>query len=106
MLLVGRGLNLALSLLSGLVHGLRLNFICLQMVSAIRQGHCCVSVFNAAKVKPEVFGLSLAPADVAELCRFRLRLCFGPGGEHPGGGLTPWGVKALRPGQHEPGLNP
>jgi V/A-type H+-transporting ATPase subunit K len=36
------------------------------MVSAIRQGHCCASAINAAKVKPEVFGLSLAPAAIVE----------------------------------------
>jgi V/A-type H+-transporting ATPase subunit K len=36
------------------------------MVSAIRQGHCCASAINAAKVKPEIFGLSLAPAAVVE----------------------------------------
>jgi V/A-type H+/Na+-transporting ATPase subunit K len=36
------------------------------MVSAIRQGHCCASAINAAKVKPEVFGLALTPAAVVE----------------------------------------
>jgi len=36
------------------------------MVSAIRQGQCCASAIHAAKVKPEVFGLSLAPAAVVE----------------------------------------
>ena len=36
------------------------------MVSAIRQGHCCASAINAAKVKPEIFGTSLAPAAIVE----------------------------------------
>jgi V/A-type H+-transporting ATPase subunit K len=34
--------------------------------SAIRQGHCCASAIQASKIKPEVFGLSLAPAAVVE----------------------------------------
>ena len=36
------------------------------MVSAIRQGQCCASAINAAKEKPEIFGLSLAPAAIVE----------------------------------------
>ncbi|MFC6669185.1 ATP synthase subunit C [Marinobacterium aestuariivivens] len=36
------------------------------MVSAIRQGHCCASAIHAAKAKPEIFGLSLAPAAIVE----------------------------------------
>ena len=36
------------------------------MYSAIRQGQCCASSINAAKSKPEVFGLSLAPAAIVE----------------------------------------
>ena len=36
------------------------------MFSAIRQGHCCASAINASKVKPEIFGLSLAPAAIVE----------------------------------------
>jgi len=36
------------------------------MVSAIRQGQCCASAINAAKAKPEIFGLSLAPAAIVE----------------------------------------
>jgi V/A-type H+-transporting ATPase subunit K len=36
------------------------------MLSAIRQGQCCASAINATKVKPEVFGLSLAPAAIVE----------------------------------------
>jgi V/A-type H+/Na+-transporting ATPase subunit K len=36
------------------------------MYSAIRQGHCCASAINASKVKPEIFGLSLAPAAIVE----------------------------------------
>lgn len=34
--------------------------------SAIRQGQCCASAIQATKIKPEVFGLSLAPAAVVE----------------------------------------
>ncbi len=36
------------------------------MFSAIRQGQCCASSINASKVKPEIFGLSLAPAAIVE----------------------------------------
>lgn len=36
------------------------------MVSAIYQGYACVSAINVAKSKPEVFGVSLAPAAVVE----------------------------------------
>jgi V/A-type H+-transporting ATPase subunit K len=34
--------------------------------SAVRQGHCCASAIQATKIKPELFGLSLAPAAVVE----------------------------------------
>ena len=34
--------------------------------SAIRLGHCCASAIQATKIKPEIFGLSLAPAAVVE----------------------------------------
>jgi V/A-type H+-transporting ATPase subunit K len=44
----------------GILAGLALMF------SAIRQGQCCASSINAAKVKPEIFGLSLAPAAIVE----------------------------------------
>jgi V/A-type H+-transporting ATPase subunit K len=36
------------------------------MASAIYQGYCCASAINVSKSKPEVFGLSLAPAAVVE----------------------------------------
>ena len=36
------------------------------LFSAIRQGQCCASAIQAAKAKPEVFGLSLAPAAIVE----------------------------------------
>lgn len=36
------------------------------MMSAIYQGRCCASAIAAAKEKPEVFGLSLAPAAIVE----------------------------------------
>lgn len=34
--------------------------------SAIFQGNCCVAAINTAKSKPEVFGLSIAPAAMVE----------------------------------------
>lgn len=36
------------------------------MLSAIHQGRCCASAIHAAKAKPEIFGLSLAPAAIVE----------------------------------------
>ncbi|MBF0620961.1 MAG: ATP synthase subunit C [Magnetococcales bacterium] len=36
------------------------------LFSAIYQGRCCASAINAAKAKPEIFGLSLAPAAMVE----------------------------------------
>ncbi len=36
------------------------------MMSAIHQGNCCASAINVAKTKPEIFGLSIAPAAVVE----------------------------------------
>ncbi len=36
------------------------------MYSAILQGRCCASAINASKSKPEIFGLSLAPAAIVE----------------------------------------
>jgi V/A-type H+/Na+-transporting ATPase subunit K len=36
------------------------------MLSAIYQGRCCASAINASKAKPEIFGLSLAPAAIVE----------------------------------------
>ena len=36
------------------------------MISAIYQGMCCASSINISKSKPEVFGLSIAPAAVVE----------------------------------------
>jgi V/A-type H+-transporting ATPase subunit K len=44
----------------GIFAGLALLF------SAVYQGRCCASAINAAKSKPEVFGLSLAPAAIVE----------------------------------------
>jgi V/A-type H+-transporting ATPase subunit K len=44
----------------GLLAGLALMF------SAIYQGQCCASAIHAAKSKPEVLGLSLAPAAMVE----------------------------------------
>ncbi len=36
------------------------------MYSGIKQGQCCASAINASKEKPEIFGLSLAPAAIVE----------------------------------------
>ena len=36
------------------------------MLSAIYQGMCCASAIAASKAKPEIFGLSLAPAAIVE----------------------------------------
>ena len=36
------------------------------MMSAIKQGACCASAINTSKSKPEVFGLSVAPAAIVE----------------------------------------
>jgi V/A-type H+-transporting ATPase subunit K len=36
------------------------------MTSAIFQGACCASAINASKSKPEIFGLSAAPAAIVE----------------------------------------
>ncbi|MDM8547520.1 ATP synthase subunit C [Candidatus Venteria ishoeyi] len=44
----------------GLLAGLAL------LASAVYQGRCCASAINAAKAKPEIFGLSLAPAAIVE----------------------------------------
>ena len=44
----------------GLLSGLAL------LYSSIRQGQACASAINAAKAKPEVFGIALAPAAIIE----------------------------------------
>jgi V/A-type H+-transporting ATPase subunit K len=44
----------------GLLSGLAL------LYSSVRQGQACASAINAAKAKPEVFGISLAPAAIIE----------------------------------------
>ena len=36
------------------------------LLSAIYQGMCCASAIAASKAKPEIFGLSLAPAAIVE----------------------------------------
>jgi V/A-type H+/Na+-transporting ATPase subunit K len=36
------------------------------MICAIQQGICCASAINATKNKPEIFGLSIAPAAIVE----------------------------------------
>ncbi len=44
----------------GMLSGLALLF------SAVFQGSCCAAAINASKNKPEVFGLSIAPAAIVE----------------------------------------
>lgn len=44
----------------GVLSGLALMF------SAIYQGQCCASAIHASKAKPEIFGLSVAPAAIVE----------------------------------------
>ncbi|AHF03619.1 ATP synthase subunit C [Marichromatium gracile] len=44
----------------GILAGLALLF------SAVRQGQACASAIHASKTKPEIFGLSLAPAAIVE----------------------------------------
>jgi|TARA_R110002072_G_scaffold237600_1_gene394947 V/A-type H+-transporting ATPase subunit K len=36
------------------------------LYSGIKQGQCCASAINASKEKPEIFGMSLAPAALVE----------------------------------------
>ena len=36
------------------------------LMSAVMQGACCASAINVSKTKPDVFGLSLAPAAIVE----------------------------------------
>lgn len=36
------------------------------LASAIYQGKCCAAAINASKSKPEIFGLSVAPAAIVE----------------------------------------
>ncbi len=36
------------------------------LLTAIYQGYCCASAISGAKAKPEIFGLSLAPAAIVE----------------------------------------
>ena len=36
------------------------------LINAIYQGACCAAAINASKAKPEVFGLSAAPAGIIE----------------------------------------
>jgi V/A-type H+-transporting ATPase subunit K len=36
------------------------------LLSGLRQGQCCASAINAAKEKPEVFGIALGPAAIVE----------------------------------------
>jgi V/A-type H+-transporting ATPase subunit K len=44
----------------GILSGLAL------MLAAINQGDCCAASINTSKNKPEVFGLSIAPAAIVE----------------------------------------
>ena len=64
----------------GLLAGLALLF------SAILQGSCCASAINTTKTKPEVFGLSIAPAAIVEgFAVFAFIFAMIVGGGIPGG---------------------
>ncbi len=64
----------------GLLVGLALLF------SAILQGSCCASAINTTKTKPEVFGLSVAPAAIVEgFAVFAFIFAMIVGGGIPGG---------------------
>lgn len=39
---------------------------CALLASAVYQGQCCASAIHAAKAKPEIFGMSIAPAAIVE----------------------------------------
>ena len=60
------------------------------MFSAMYQGSCCAAAINASKSKPEVFGLSAAPAAIVEgfaVFAFIFALVVaGPLGEKAAGG--------------------
>jgi len=66
----------------GLLAGLAL------MVSAAGQGSCCAASINASKSKPEIFGISIAPAAVVEgfaVFAFVFALVLAGGIPRPGG---------------------
>lgn len=64
----------------GLLVGLALVF------SAVLQGACCASAINTTKSKPEVFGLSIAPAAIVEgFAVFAFIFAMIIGGGIPGG---------------------
>lgn len=64
----------------GLLVGLAL------LCSAILQGSCCASAINTTKTKPEVFGLSIAPAAIVEgFAVFAFIFAMIVGGGIPGG---------------------
>ena len=54
---IGSGL---VFLLTGIYQGLAF------LLAAIYQGMCCASAISGSKAKPEIFGLSLAPAAIVE----------------------------------------
>ncbi len=64
----------------GLLVGIALLF------SALLQGSCCASAINTTKTKPEVFGLSIAPAAIVEgFAVFAFIFAMIVGGGIPGG---------------------
>lgn len=57
------------------------------MMSAIHQGNCCASSIAVSKNKPEIFGLSIAPAAVVEgFAVFAFVFALVLAGALPGGG--------------------
>lgn len=66
----------------GLLSGIALMF------SAIYQGYCCASSIHVSKDKPEVFGISLAPAALVEgFAVFAFVFALVLAGSLPGGGM-------------------
>ena len=48
------------------VGGMIIGYVVALMLSAVYQGYTCASAISVSKSKPEVFGISLAPAAVTE----------------------------------------
>jgi len=68
------------------IFGIGLLAGCAQMVSAWYQGRCCAASINVSKDKPEVFGISLAPAAMVEgFAVFTLVFALVLAGSLPGG---------------------
>lgn len=68
------------------------------MFSAIFQGACCASAINVSKHKPEIFGLSIAPAAIVEgFAVFAFIFALVLSGDIPAGVVTPTGGAGVVP---------